>query len=126
MRSVFLARCADDGYRLKRCAPLSESPAFEIGLYGWQERKAESQGRSGHALKHDGAFGCSVSFDGERQLLSSCGMRVQTDRPWKPDAGLLVETSLGERSLRARVVYCETLADTTFSVGLEFLAHTDA
>jgi len=58
--------------------------------------------------------------------VSSCGMRVQTDLPWQPDARLLVETSLAEWSSRARVVYCETLADTTFAVGLEFLAHTDA
>jgi hypothetical protein len=58
--------------------------------------------------------------------VSSCGMRVQTDRPWKLDTPLLVETSLGERSSRARVVYCESLQDTTFAVGLEFLAHTDA
>jgi PilZ domain-containing protein len=58
--------------------------------------------------------------------VSSRGMRVQTDRPWKPDTRLLVETSQGERSARARVVYCETLSDTTFAVGLELLAHTDA
>jgi len=32
----------------------------------------------------------------------------------------------GERSARARVVYCETLSNTTFALGLEFLARTDA
>jgi PilZ domain len=53
--------------------------------------------------------------------VSSRGMRVQTDRPWKPDTRLLVETSESERSARARVIYCETLANTTFAVGLEFL-----
>lgn len=56
--------------------------------------------------------------------VSSRGMRVQTDRPWKPDTRLLVETSRGERSERARVVYCETLSDS-FAVGLVFLAHPD-
>src|SRR2546429_2470504 len=52
--------------------------------------------------------------------VSSGGMRVQTDRPWKPDTRLLVETSESERSARARVIYCETLSNTTFAVGLEF------
>lgn len=55
--------------------------------------------------------------------VSSRGMRVQTDRPWKPETRLLVETSQGERSARARVVYSETLSNTTFAVGLEFLYH---
>ena len=57
--------------------------------------------------------------------VSSRGMRVQTDRPWKPDTRLVVETSRGERSERARVVYCETLSGTTFAVGLVFLALRD-
>lgn len=52
--------------------------------------------------------------------VSSGGMRVQTDRPWEPDTRLLVETSESERSARARVIYCETLSNTTFAVGLEF------
>jgi PilZ domain len=58
--------------------------------------------------------------------VSPRGMRVQTDRPWKLDTRLVVETSRGERSARARVVYCETLSNTTFAVGLEFLARTAA
>jgi hypothetical protein len=37
--------------------------------------------------------------------VSSCGMRVQTDQPWELDSRLLVETSLGDRWSRARVVY---------------------
>ena len=57
--------------------------------------------------------------------VSSGGMRLQTDRPWKADTRLVVETSQGEPSARARVVYCETLSNTTFAVGLEFLARTD-
>ncbi len=48
--------------------------------------------------------------------VSSGGMRVQTE----PDTRLLVETSESERSARARVIYCETLSNTTFAVGLEF------
>ena len=58
--------------------------------------------------------------------VSSHGMRVQTDRPWKLDTRLVVETSRGERSARARVVYCEPLSNTTFAMGLEFLARADA
>jgi len=57
--------------------------------------------------------------------VSPRGMRVQTDRPWKPETRLLVETSQGEGSERARVVYCETLSDASFAVGLVFLARTD-
>ena len=58
--------------------------------------------------------------------VSSRGMRVQTDRPWRLDTRLVVETSRGERSERARVVYCETLSNTTFALGLEFLGRADA
>ena len=56
--------------------------------------------------------------------VSSCGMRVQTDRPWKLETRLVVETSRGERSATARVVYCQSLSRKEFAVGLEFLART--
>jgi len=51
--------------------------------------------------------------------ISDNGARVRTARPWKPDARVLVKSPLAE--LEARVVYCQTLPDATFAVGLEFL-----
>ena len=58
--------------------------------------------------------------------VSNNGARVRTVRPWKQDTRVLVKSSLGELRARARVVYCQTLSDSTFAVGLEFLARTDA
>ena len=58
--------------------------------------------------------------------VSDNGARVRTTRPWKQDARLLVKSSLGQLLARARVVYCQALPDSTFAVGLEFLARTDA
>jgi hypothetical protein len=57
---------------------------------------------------------------------SDNGARVRTVRPWKQDTRVLVKSSLGELRARARVVYCQILPDSTFAVGLEFLARTDA
>jgi hypothetical protein len=53
------------------------------------------------------------------------GARVRTVRPWKQDTRVLVKSSLAELRARARVVYCQTLPDGTFAVGLEFLARAD-
>ena len=58
--------------------------------------------------------------------VSDSGARVRTVRPWKQDTRVLVKSSLCELLARARVVYCRTLPDNTFAVGLEFLARTDA
>ena len=58
--------------------------------------------------------------------VSDNGARVRTVRPWKQDTRVLVKSSLGELRARARVVYCQILPDSTFAVGLEFLARTDA
>ena len=53
--------------------------------------------------------------------VSSCGLRVLTERPWQREVILIVLYS--ERQLWARgVVYCQALADNTFAVGLELLA----
>ena len=57
--------------------------------------------------------------------ISAYGARVRTVRRWEPDTRVLVKSPLGELRCEARVVYCQTLPDTTFAVGLEFLGHTD-
>ena len=58
--------------------------------------------------------------------VSSHGMRVRTDQRRKRDTHLIVQSSEYVLWGRARVVYCQTLPDTTFAVGLEFLARTAA
>jgi hypothetical protein len=58
--------------------------------------------------------------------ISANGARVRTVRRWNPDTRVLVKSPLGELRSEARVVYCQTLPDTTFAVGLEFMDHTDA
>src|SRR5262249_54247290 len=73
--------------------------------------------------------------NGAKPVVASCastenvsdnGARVRTVSPWKQDTRVLVKSSLGELLARARVVYCRTLPDGTFAVGLEFLARTGA
>jgi len=53
--------------------------------------------------------------------VSGNGARVRTVRPWKQDTRVFVESPWRELRTPARVVYCQTLPDTTFAVGLEFL-----
>jgi len=53
------------------------------------------------------------------QNLSSHGMRVATERFWRPgDRVLLTESGL---NIQARVVYCRRLEKNSFAVGLELL-----
>ena len=56
--------------------------------------------------------------------VSSHGMRVRTDRHWKRDTHLIVQSSEHELWGRAKVVYCQTLSDKTFAIGLELTART--
>ena len=49
---------------------------------------------------------------------------MRADRPWKPDASVLIKATVGEPWARARVVYCQTLKSHTFAVGLEFLGRS--
>jgi len=58
--------------------------------------------------------------------VSDNGARVRTVRPWRQDTCVLAKSSLAELRAEARVVYCQTLPDSTFAVGLEFLARADA
>jgi PilZ domain len=56
--------------------------------------------------------------------VSSYGVRVRTDRPWKLNTRVLLKTSQTETWAPARVVYCRTLEAKVFAVGLEFLVPT--
>jgi hypothetical protein len=56
--------------------------------------------------------------------VSSHGMRVRTDRAWKPGAFLIVQSSEHVLWARAKVIYCLPLQDQTFTIGLELTART--
>ena len=56
--------------------------------------------------------------------VSSYGVRVRTDRPWRLNTRVLLKTSQTETWAPARVVYCRTLEAKVFAVGLEFLVPT--
>lgn len=56
--------------------------------------------------------------------VSPYGARVRTDRPWKKDACILIQSTLGEPWARGKVVYCHPLKARTFALGLRFLART--
>ena len=58
--------------------------------------------------------------------VSSRGLRVRTQRPWNRDTVLIILSSETEFWARARVVYCQGLADNTFAIGLELLARARA
>jgi hypothetical protein len=50
------------------------------------------------------------------------GARVATVRAWAPDSHVLVKfTSAELRAKSARVVYCQSVSDKEFAVGLELL-----
>src|SRR5213080_3135242 len=51
--------------------------------------------------------------------VSSYGVRVRTERPWKPDTRVLIKSSAAEW-VSARVIYCQTMSPKSFAVGLEF------
>ena len=54
--------------------------------------------------------------------VSSHGLRVLTERPRNQEVILIILSSEREFWARARVVYCQALADNTFAIGLELLA----
>jgi len=58
--------------------------------------------------------------------VSSCGLRVRTEQPWQREVILIVLSSERQLWARARVVYCQALADNTFAIGLELLARAGA
>jgi len=57
--------------------------------------------------------------------VSSYGVRLRTDRPWKLDARVLIRSSQGQSWASARVVYCQTVKSRMFALGLEFLSRAN-
>jgi len=71
-------------------------------------------------------FGGTQRLSGEwasTENISSNGMRVRTDRPWKPESRLRLTSRMGDLWATARVVYCHPDGPNTFALGLE-LART--
>ena len=57
--------------------------------------------------------------------VSSHGVRVRTERPWKPDTQVLFKSSEGDW-VCARVIYCQSLDAKSFAVGLQVPASGQA
>jgi len=56
--------------------------------------------------------------------VSSHGMRVRTDRSWKRDTHVIVQSSEYELWARGKVIYCQPLSDRIFAIGLQLTART--
>ena len=54
--------------------------------------------------------------------VSSQGARVATKRRWQPEEESRLALGPSEIRVQAKVVYCETLADGRFCIGLRFPA----
>jgi len=59
---------------------------------------------------------------GVTENVSVRGARVVTTKPWRPNDRLNVRSLLGNFRSRARVVYCETLKNGSYAVGLQLFA----
>jgi len=56
--------------------------------------------------------------------VSSHGARVVAHKPWKPNDRLNLRSLLGDFRARARVVYCQSLSEDSYAVGLQLIAIT--
>jgi hypothetical protein len=63
-----------------------------------------------------------VAYQATTVNVSSQGARVLTRRRWQPEQQPRLALSSGEIRAQAKVVYCETLANGLFCVGLKFLS----
>jgi hypothetical protein len=53
------------------------------------------------------------------------GVRIVTERPWKPEDRVVVKSRHGRIQSRARVIYCQELAGARYVVGLELFSAVD-
>ena len=53
--------------------------------------------------------------------VSHHGAQVLAQAPWEPNQDVSLRTIFGNRCLRAHIVYCKSLPNRTFSIGLESL-----
>jgi hypothetical protein len=62
--------------------------------------------------------------EGVTENVSSRGARVVTNWAWQPNERLNVRSLLGNFRSRGRVVYCQSLGNGTFAIGLQLFAAT--
>jgi PilZ domain-containing protein len=60
--------------------------------------------------------------EGVTENISVRGARVVTSKPLRPNDGLKVRSLLGNFRSRARVVYCQSLKNGSYAVGLQLFA----
>ncbi len=84
-------------------------------------KQAKSRETSSPALAYGGAVPYRACFDGK---VSSHGLRVLTERFWKRNIRLIVQSSEYVLWGDGRVVYCQGISDKSFAIGLELLART--
>ncbi len=60
--------------------------------------------------------------EGVTENVSARGARVVTSKAWQPNERLNVRSLLGNFRSRGRVVYCQTLGNGTFAIGLQLFA----
>jgi hypothetical protein len=56
------------------------------------------------------------------QNVSAHGLRVATERAWRPGDHVLISSSESGLRTQARVIYCKRMKNNRFAVGLELLA----
>ena len=99
----------------KDFTPASAKPSESSTMIGRKEKR--SQQRIEVMLSSGGqpVFAELASMEN----VNSYGVRVRTERPWKPDTRVLIKSSAAEW-VSARVIYCQTMSPKSFAVGLEF------
>ena len=53
--------------------------------------------------------------------VSASGARVMSERRWRPNEQVAMASLSGDFCTMARVVYCQTVREEGFAIGLEFL-----
>jgi hypothetical protein len=53
------------------------------------------------------------------------GVRIVTQRAWKPEQRVIVKSYHGSVQSRAKVIYCQQLAKARYAVGLELFSPVD-
>ena len=84
------------------------------------EGRMEKRVRVSIPLELAGMHDAASAESAKTENICSFGARVITKRPRKPSEELFVTSSVGRLKMKARVVYCETLRNGAFAVGLQF------
>jgi len=82
-------------------------------------RRAENRASARLAVDLSATDVHTAAQQGITENVSPRGARVLTSQPWQPNERVTVRSLLGSLRSRARVVYCQPLADGAFAIGLE-------